>query len=104
MEIGLFVKELYSFAENVNEIDDETIKMLSEVILAVDKLTSTAQFRGTPTSHTVDFVQNFNDEHLECRRYIFCRLCGVMNNKIISDLVLSFSTKIVICLFLLGSN
>lgn len=78
LEIGLFVKELNSFAENVNEIDNETTKMMSEVILAVDSLMSTAQFRETPASSSVDFVHDFNDQHLECRRYIFCRLCGVM--------------------------
>lgn len=79
MELALFAKELHSYTENVNEIDDETTQLLSETILGLSKLQIGSKYRETPITNVNQFVTNLNNEIFKCRRYIVCRLCQVMN-------------------------
>lgn len=77
LEVVLFVRELNSYIENVNEIDDETIKLLIEAVTSVNKLQINSKFRDASSSYECDFVDNLNGDVFECRRYIVCRLCSV---------------------------
>lgn len=80
MELSLFVKELRSYTENVNEIDDETTKLLIETILAVDKLQASSKIHETSSANENQFVQDLNEEIFKVRRYIVCCLCHVSKN------------------------
>lgn len=80
MEVVLFVKELNSYIENVNEIDDEAIKLLVETIISVNKLQINSKFRDVSSTDESSFVNNLNGDVFECRRYIVCRLCSVSNS------------------------
>lgn len=77
LEIALFVKELNSFIENVNEINDETIKFLTESILSINKLQVNSNFRETSAIQESCFVDNLNNDVFKCRRFIVCCLCHV---------------------------
>lgn len=76
LEIGLFVKQLDAYIENVNEINDETIKLLIDTVESVSKLQKNAQFCEI-SSNESGFVNNLNNDTFECRPYIVCRLCSV---------------------------
>lgn len=63
----------------MNEIDDETIYLLTETIMAVNKLQINSKFRETPSSNDSKFACDLDDDIFECRRYIVCCLCHVGN-------------------------
>lgn len=77
MEIGLFLRELNSFIEHDNEIDDETIKLLTETFLSMNKLQCAAIFRESIADDDNNFFMNLDDEHFQFRRHIVCCLCHV---------------------------
>lgn len=76
LEIALFVKELNAYIRNVNEINDETIKLMTETIESVNELQKLAQFRGISTNES-EFINNLNIDVFECRRRMVCRICAV---------------------------
>lgn len=80
LELALFVKELHSHTENVNEIDDETTKLLIETILAVDKLQATSKIYETSSTNDNQFLNCLNEEIFKIRRHIICCLCHVSIN------------------------
>lgn len=88
LELSLFLKTVHTYIENVNETDDETIKLLAQTILAVDKLQNGSKHRETSFSNENRFFNNLNDEQFICRRHIVCRLCHVSN--------LTYSKQIVV--------
>ncbi|XP_055323571.1 uncharacterized protein LOC129578676 isoform X2 [Sitodiplosis mosellana] len=77
LELALFVKELNSYTEKVNEIDDETTKLLIEMISAVDNLGQQASMKDHESSsaHENQFISGLNEEIFQIRRYIVCCLC-----------------------------
>lgn len=77
----MFGKELHSYAENVNEINDETMKLLTQTIMGINKLQVNSKFRESSTIHGSSFVNNLNDEIFKCRRVIVCCLCHVSIHK-----------------------
>lgn len=77
--MALFVKHLHSYTENVNEIDDETTKLLIETILAVDKLQASSKSHETSTANENQFIYDLNEEIFKVRQYIVCCLCHVSN-------------------------
>lgn len=79
LELALFVKELQSYTDNVNETDDETTKLLMETILAVDKLQATSKNHETSLTNENQFVHCLNEEIFKVRRHIICCLCHVSN-------------------------
>lgn len=82
MEITLFIKELHLHSQNTNEVDDETLKLLAEVIVAANKLQINSRLlESIPTAEN-NFVDHINDGVFEFRRYIVCRLCHVSVKKI----------------------
>lgn len=82
MEVSWFIKEINSYIHNVNEIDDETMKLLVEMTVAVNKLQINARFRENKTTIENNFFDDKCDKIFECRRYIVCRLCHVSAKKI----------------------
>lgn len=79
LDIALFVKELNSYIENGTEINDETIKLMSESVFSINKLQKLAQFRET-LSNESGFVESLNNEMFEYRHCIVCRLCSVSSS------------------------
>lgn len=77
MEIGLFLKEIKSFIQQTNVIDDETIKLLTETILAVNQLQCRAQFDENNANNENNFFFELENDHFQFRRHIVCRLCLV---------------------------
>lgn len=77
MEVALFAKEVKAYIENVNEIDNETITLLIETIISVNKLQTNSKFRETSLTIESDFVNNLNNEIFDCRRYVVCCICHV---------------------------
>lgn len=76
LDIAVFVDELNSHLENGNEINDETIKLLTESVSSINKLQKFAQFRET-LSNERGFVESLDNELFEYRHCIVCRLCSV---------------------------
>lgn len=95
--MALFAKELHSYTENVNEIDDETTQLLSETILTLSKLQIGSKYRETPFTNVNQFVTNLNDEVFKCRRYIVCCLCQVMNLTKINTIRIVNTDKFLFC-------
>lgn len=87
LEIASFIKEINAFIENVNEIDSETIGLLNEISLAVNKLRKNSKLNETSYSKKRGLLQALNGEHFVNRRFIFCNLCQV-------------SKQIEVCMFL----
>lgn len=77
LELALFVKELHSYINDGDEVDDETTALLMETIIAVDKLQANSKHCEKSTSNENQFVQNLNEDIFECRRHIVCRVCHV---------------------------
>lgn len=77
LEIGLFLKEIKSFIQQDNVIDDETIKLLTETIWAVNKLQCTARFHENDAHSENNFFFELENDHFQFRRHIVCRLCLV---------------------------
>lgn len=77
LEVILFIKELNSYIENVNEIDDEAIKLLIEAIVSVNKLQANSKFHAVSSCDESAFVNHLDDDIFECRRFIVCCLCHV---------------------------
>lgn len=77
LEVALFVRELNSYINDVNEIDDEAIKLLMETIISVNKLQTNSKFCVTSPCDESAFVYEFNDDIFMFRRYIVCCLCHV---------------------------
>lgn len=77
INVASFVKELDAHIQNVNTIDDETIKLLTKTILAINKLEKHSNFREISPAHEINFVYNLDDDIFDCRRYIVCYLCHV---------------------------
>lgn len=77
LEVALFARELNSYIENVNEIDDEATQLLVKTIISVNKLQINSNFRDASCVVESGFVNNLNGDVFECRRYIVCRLCSV---------------------------
>lgn len=75
----MFVKELNSFVDNVDEIDDETTRLSIETVKAVDKLQALSKNRETSSENENQFVYNLDEEIYKIRRYIVCCLCHVSN-------------------------
>lgn len=80
MELILFHKDLTSYIQNVNKIDDETNQLMIKIVLAVDKLQINSKFREIPSFNENEFAYDLNDEIFQTRRYIVCRLCHVWKN------------------------
>lgn len=76
LEFALFVKEFNSYIENVSEINDETEKLMIEIIESVNKLQIKSHFCEI-SSNESGFVNNVDNDMFECRRLIVCRLCSV---------------------------
>lgn len=77
LEIGLFLKEIKSFIQQDNVIDDETIKLLTETILAVNQLQCSAHFHENDADTENNFFFELENDHFQFRRHIVCRLCLV---------------------------
>lgn len=77
MELALVIKELHFYTENVNEIDDETTKLLIEMILVVNKLQSSSKIHETSYTNENQFIHDLDKEVFNVRRCIVCRLCHV---------------------------
>lgn len=77
--MALFVKELNSFVNNVNEIDDETTRLSIETIKAVDKLQALSKNRETSSENGNQFVNDLDEKIYKIRRYIVCCSCHVSN-------------------------
>lgn len=89
----MFVKELHSYAENVNEMNDETMKLLTETVLGINKLQVDSKFRESSTIHESSFVNNLNDDVFKCRRFIVCCLCHVSIYTLFCSIDLKFGLK-----------
>lgn len=77
LEIGLFLKEIKSFMQKDNVIDDETTKLLTETILAINQLQCTAQFHENDADSDNNFFFDLENDHFQFRRHIVCCLCLV---------------------------
>lgn len=77
LELCLFAKELNSYTETVNEIDDETTKLLIEIILAVDHLQASSKNHKKLASNENQFISYLDEGIFKVRRCIVCHLCHV---------------------------
>lgn len=78
LEIGLFLKEIKSFVQQDNVIDDETIKLLAETVLAIDQLQCVTKFRENDAADSENnFFFELENDYFQFRRHIVCRLCLV---------------------------
>lgn len=77
LELSLFVKEVNDFIQNVNEVDERTIGLLTETILCVNKLQINSKLCEKTAANQNDFVESLNNDIFQCRRYIICSLCHV---------------------------
>lgn len=77
LEIGLFLKEIKSFIQQGHGIDNETIKLLTETIFAINQLQCTAQFHENDADSENIFFFELENDHFQFRRHIVCRLCLV---------------------------
>lgn len=58
-------------------MDDETIKLLIETTVAINKLQIDSKFRETLDEDENKYTIDLNNEIFDCRRYIICRICHV---------------------------
>lgn len=77
LELSLFVKGVNDFIQNVNEIDEETMGLLTETIISVNKLQINSKLCEKTAANQNDFVQSLSNDIFQCRRYIICSLCHV---------------------------
>lgn len=80
LELALFVKEVNGYIENVNEIDENTVKLLTDAIISVNKLQINSKLSEKTSSSENGFVENLNGDIFQFRRYIICSLCHVSNS------------------------
>lgn len=105
MELASFVEELNSYIQNVNEIDEVTVKLLTETIISVNKLQINSKLCEATSSNVSDFVKNLNHDIFQCRRYIICRLCHVSNQRtMFCNQKKGFNRFIVKMTFISGTN
>lgn len=86
MEISLFLNTLKAYSQNVYQIDEHTIRLLTDTITNADKLIAGAEnIAATATTHTngdaldVDILADINGEYFQCERFITCCICHVSN-------------------------
>lgn len=86
MEIGLFLNTLKEYSQHVYQIDENTVKLLSDTIACADKLIAGAEFVASRASnamvHDNEFDRNMlcdmtNDGYFRCERFITCCICHV---------------------------
>lgn len=77
LELSLFVKEVGDFIQNVNEIDEVTIGLLTDTIISVNKLQINSKLCEKTAANQNDFVQSLCNDIFQCRRYIICSVCHV---------------------------
>lgn len=74
----------------MNKVDDETIKLLIEAIVGINKLQTNSSFCQASIANESGFVKNLNDDVFTCQRIIVCSLCLV---SISIDFLLNFFIK-----------
>lgn len=90
--MALFVKELHSYSDSVNNgINDETTKLLTELVSDVDKLMQHAEINENATissdTHENQFISGLNEEIFQIRRCIVCCLCHVSKKSIEEEIL-----------------
>lgn len=80
LNVALFIKELNAYAQNVNQVDDESIKLLIEAIVGINKLQTNSTFCEASLANESAFVNNLNDDIFMCQQIIVCSLCLVSTN------------------------
>lgn len=84
LELSLFVKELTTYADEVNETDDKTHELLIEAITAINALEANSVHRRAAQSKPKEdkhFLDQLDNIQFECRRHIMCCLCHVSRKK-----------------------
>lgn len=77
LELAVFVKKVNSYIQNVNEIDEVTIQLLTETIVSVNELQINSKLFEKTSPNENHFLENLNNGIFECRQYIICSLCHV---------------------------
>ncbi|XP_031626107.1 uncharacterized protein LOC116342573 isoform X2 [Contarinia nasturtii] len=73
--INKFLRELHSYINDVSVVDDETTRLLMEIVLAVDKLQTTSKYYKLSASNEKQSFHDLNEEIFKCHRRILCRVC-----------------------------
>lgn len=78
LQIDSFVNELAAYTENVNEIDEETINLLTDTIASAKKVRMRINLKHNDASSSPnesDFLEDLNDGIFKCKRHIVCCWC-----------------------------
>lgn len=79
LEISLFLNTLKAYSERVYQIDENTIKLLTDTITIADNLIGGADVVAANTNDSggSDMLSDINGEYFQCERFITCCICHV---------------------------